>query len=111
VAGAKKGGLHFIRDLHENSGSMQYSLSDIAPNDVTGGANYVGKELSIDLFKHIHDLPVPLRTDEMMLRSVEALLTNLLNDKFDNGHYVLEQFCEHVSMSLNDLQQRKRSCN
>ena len=42
----------------------------------------------------------------MLVRGVEALLANLLNDKFDNPHAVLDTFCEHVHMALNDLATR-----
>ena len=65
--------------------------------------------MSTTLFKGIHELPLPLRKQEMLVRGVEALLTNLLNDKFDHPHAVLDTFCEHVHMALNDLATRVKS--
>jgi hypothetical protein len=72
--------------------------------------NYVGQELATTLFKVINELPLPLRSTEMFLRGTEAMLTNLLDQKFNNHdpHQVLNDFCEHVHMALNDLKNRKK---
>jgi len=51
-------------------------------------------------------LPLPLRSSEVLLRGMEALVSNLLNQKFDNPHQILDSFCEHVHMSLDDLESR-----
>ena len=72
------------------------------------GMNYIGQQLSISLFKSLLEIPLPLRNQEMMLRSVEVLLANLLNQKFmNNAHQILDSLCEHVHMALTDLEQRK----
>lgn len=54
----------------------------------------------------IHELQMPLRIEETLLRAVESLLTNLLQEKFDNPYVVLNSFCDHVHMSLDDLATR-----
>lgn len=71
-------------------------------------ANYVEKELSVSLSKSINELPISLRNQEIFLRGIEALLSNLLHDKFaeDNPHQIIDHFCEHVHMSLKDLSSR-----
>ena len=39
----------------------------------------------------------------------EALLANLLNQKFkNNAHSILDSFCDHVHMSLSDVESRKK---
>tara|TARA_B110000879_G_scaffold208822_1_gene295201 strand:+ start:73 stop:351 length:279 start_codon:yes stop_codon:yes gene_type:complete len=86
-----------------------YSLSDIEPDDATKAMNYVGEKLSVILFKSICELPTELRTEEMMLRGIEALLGNLLNQKFSNPHDILDSFCEHVHSSLKDLETRAQT--
>ena len=106
-AAAKLGGLRAIKKLQSENGSMQYSVSNIDEQDAVTAMNYLGQELSTALFKGIHELPMPLRKPEMFLRGIEALLANLLNQKFDNPHQILDSLCEHVRMSLNDLQNRK----
>jgi len=89
------------------AGRPLYSLSDIAENDFPVAMNYIGQNLSTTLFKSIHELPVPLRTQEMLLRGVECLLGNLLHQKFSsNAHDILDSLCEHVHMALNDLESR-----
>jgi hypothetical protein len=107
-AGAKQGGLRFIKEF-QKGGGVSYSLSGIADDDVPSAMNYVGQALSATLFKTIHELPKPLRTPEMLLRGIEVLLANLLNQKFTNGHDVLDSLCEHVHMALNDLQSRTKT--
>ena len=84
-----------------------YCLSDIQPDDMAGAMNYLGKAMSTALFKGLYELPNPLQKEEILLRAIEALLTNLLNQKFsnpDNPHDILDSFCEHVHMVLNELQ-------
>lgn len=109
-AAAKNGG---FRNIHNamGKGGNHYSVSDIAPDDATTAMNYLGQELGATLFKHIHDLPKPLRTPEMLLRGVEALVTNLLHQKFntpENPHAILDSLCEHVHMALNGLDKRPK---
>ncbi len=107
-AAAKLGGLRAIKNMQSAKGLIQYSVSNIEPDDMTTAMNYLGQELSTALFKGLHELPMPLRKQEMLLRGVEALLTNLLSQKFDNPHNILDSFCEHVHMSLTDLELRAR---
>lgn len=102
-AAAKAGGMHAIKKAQEAMGSRHYSVSNIAPDDMTTAMNYLGQELGAALFKGLHELPMPLRKPEMMLRGIEALLANLLNQKFNNSHEVLDSLCEHVHMALSSL--------
>lgn len=104
-AGAKLGGLRAIHQAKEENGSAQYSVSNIGPDDMGNGMNYLGQKMSDALFKGIHELPESLRNREMLLRATESLLANLLKDKFgnDNPHDILDSLCEHVHMGLDDL--------
>lgn len=106
-AAAKSGGLRSIKEIQSQNGSVHYSVSNIDSDDAVTAMNYLGQELSTALFKGIHELPMPLRKPEMFLRGIEALLANLLNQKFNNSHQVLDSLCEHVHMALSDLQGRK----
>ena len=104
-AAAKKGGFRNIQNAMGKGGN-HYSVSDIAPDDATTAMNYLGQELGTTLFKHLHDLPEPLRKPEMLLRGIEALMINLLHQKFntpENPHAILDSLCEHVHMGLNSL--------
>lgn len=103
----KAGGFRAIRKQQADQGSTNYSVSNIDDNDPTTAMNYLGKELSTTLFKAIHELPMPLRSPEMLLRGIEALLANLLNQKFNNAHEILDDFCGHVHMALDDLKIKK----
>lgn len=105
-AAAKAGGLRAIKKVQSSHGN-HYSISNIAANDMTGAMNYVGHELGTTLFKAIHELPIPLRSTEMMLRGIEALLVNLLSQKVDNPHEILDALCEHVHLCLNDIKDRR----
>lgn len=107
-AAAKVGGLRSIKQIQSQNGSMPYSVSQIDENDAVTAMNYLGQKLSIALFKGIHELPLSLRKPDMFLRGIEALLANLLNQKFNNSHQVLDSLCEHVHMALNDLKNRKQ---
>jgi hypothetical protein len=100
------GGLRAIKKQQLDQGSKNYSVSNIDSDDITTAMNYVGQELSTTLSKVIHELPLPLRSLEVFLRGIEALLTNFLNQKFKDPHQVLDDFCEHVHMALNDLESR-----
>jgi hypothetical protein len=109
-AAVKQGGLRAVRDIQIKNGSAGYSVSNIDPGDEDLAMNYLGQEMGVALFKHIHDLPTQLRKPEMLLRGVEALLGNLLHQKFSettDPHQVLDSFCEHVHMALNDLKSRQ----
>lgn len=99
---AKSEGLTVVEDkLREIN---HYSISEIEPEDIASGMNYLGQKMATALYKHIHDLPTQQRKPEMFLRAVEAMLTNLLKQKFaDNDpHKVLDSLCEHVHMGLDD---------
>lgn len=107
-ASAKLGGLRAIEKWSTDHGSTNYSVSNIAEDDMTTGMNYLGQQLSISLFKGLHELPMPLRNEEMLFRSIEVLLANLLNQKFrNNAHNMLDSFCDHVHMALRDVESRK----
>jgi hypothetical protein len=108
-AAAKLRGLRAIAKWSSDYGSSHYSVSNIAEDDMETAMNYMGQGLSTALFKGLHELPLPLRNEEMLLRSIEVLLGNLLHQKFkDNAHGILDSFCEHVHMALNDLESRKK---
>ena len=100
---SKLGGLRAIKKMQDEKGSISYSVSNIDPNDVGLAMNYLGKEMATTLFKGIHELPIPLRNEEMLLRAVESLLANLLREKFNNSHAILDSFCEHVHMAMKDV--------
>jgi hypothetical protein len=107
---AKNGGLRSVLNAQKKGGNS-YSVSNIAPDDMGAAMNYLGQELGATLFKHIHDLPKPLRTRETLLRAVESLLTNLLHQKFndpENPHAILDSLCEHVHMALSDLEKKPK---
>lgn len=107
-AAAKLGGLTAITQWSTENSSVQYSVSDIAEDDMTTGMNYLGQKLSIALIKGLNELPMPLRNQEMLLRSIEVLLANLLDQKFENdAHRILDSFSEHVHMALNELESRR----
>lgn len=106
---AKSGGLRSIMKHQRQNGGLEYSVSDIRHGDYAMAMNYLGHHLSADLFRHLHELPESMRKPEMLLRGIEALLTNLLNQKFDASHEVLDSFCEHVHMSLKDLVNREQN--
>ena len=67
------------------------------------------RAIALTLYKVLNELPESLRTEEMPLRGIEAALANLLDQKFANPHRILNSFCEHVHMSLNDLKRRKKN--
>lgn len=102
-AGTKLGGLRAIHEL-----GVGYSVSNIKPDDMEAAMNYLGKAMSTALFKGLYELPKPLQQNkEILLRAIEALLANLLNQRFsdsDNPHDILDSFCEHVHMELDGLQ-------
>ncbi len=99
-------GLYSIQKMQDEKSSVSHSVSNISQDDMGSAMNYLGQQMSTTLFKGLHELPMPLRTEETLLRAVEALLTNLLQEKFDNPHVVLNSFCDHVHMSLDDLANR-----
>jgi len=101
-AAAKSGGLQSIYQAQVDNGSTHYCVSNIEPDDMPMAMNYLGQSLSTALFKGIHELPKPLRKPETLLRGVEALLANLLREKFDNPHEILDSLCEHVHMALTE---------
>ena len=108
-AAMKMGGLREIAKISAHHGTAQYSVAHIDEDDMASGMNYIGQQLSITLFKSLYELPMPLQNQEIMLRSVEVLLANLLNQKFTNqAHQILDSLCEHVHMALTDLEGRKK---
>ena len=105
----KAGGLREIAKVAANHGTAQHSIANIDEDDRASGMNYIGQQLSITLFKSLYELPAPLQNQEMMLRSVEVLLANLLHQKFTHqAHQLLDSLCEHVHMALTDLEGRKK---
>lgn len=105
-AAMKIGGIQQVSSASENDKSS--STSDIDINDMTNGMNYIGQQLAVTLFKSLHELPMSLRNDDMMLHGLEALLVNLLKQSFaQNAHQVLDRLCEHVHLALNDLTARE----
>ena len=108
--GVKEKGLEFIRNKQIELGGRAYSVSDLAPDDFEGAMNYLGNELSVSLFKHIHDLPLPLRTPEMPLRAMQALMANVLYDKFQMMcHEILDQLCQNTHLCLSELERQAQS--
>ncbi len=104
----KQGGIRNIRKK-QTAGAAQYSISEIKDNDFENGMNYLGQELATTLFSAIHELPHTMQNPEMLLRAVEALLANLLNQKFrslGNVHNLLDSLCEHVHMNLKALENK-----
>ncbi len=70
--------------------------------------NYIGQQLIITLTKAMFELPEPLRSPETQLHGIQTLLANLLHQKFDDPHGILDSWCEHVHMSLNQLSGDKK---
>jgi hypothetical protein len=101
-AGAKIGGINAIAKAVQD-GAPHYSVSGIDENDLPTAMNYIGQQLLMALIKAMHELPKPLRIDEIQLRGIEALLANILHQKFDNPHVALDTFCAHVHRALHDL--------
>ena len=106
-AAANMGCLRAMKQAQNQMGSLHYSVSNIEPDDMETAMNYLGQELGTALFKSLHELPLPLRKPETMLRGIEALLANLLNQKFNNAHDVLDSLCEHVHVALWALEQAR----
>lgn len=103
----KLGGFRAIKKIKPKDGSVNYSVPTVDLNDLTTAANQLGQELLMVLSKGINNLPMPLcNSKEISLRVVEALITNLLHNKFysDGTHQILDSLCEHVHMSLQDLE-------
>ncbi len=85
---------------------LRYSVSQIADDDMEAAMNYIGQELGSALSKAVNELPMPLRQQETHLRGIEALLSNVLNQRFTNPHEILDTLCEHVRMGLDSLGKR-----
>lgn len=100
---AKSGGL---MSIHSFGGKLSdtISISEIEEDDFPGAMNYLGQQLSTTLFKGVIELPKSLQTQEMFLRGIEALLVNLLHQKFNNPHNILDQFTSNAHLSLADAQ-------
>lgn len=101
-AGAKMRGIKSIAEAMQKN-SPHYSVSNIDPKDVPTAMNYIGQQLIITLTKAMYELPQPLRNEETQLRGIEALLANFLDQRFNNPQEVLNSFCEHVHMAVEDL--------
>ncbi len=99
---AKEGGLTAVAEKIQSG--RTYSISEIDPQDVGSGMNYLGQHVATALYKHIHDLPVQQRKPEMFLRALESVITNLLNQKFADydQHKIIDSLCEHLHMALDD---------
>jgi hypothetical protein len=102
---AKAGGM---TSIHNFGGKLSetISISDIKEHDLPAAMNYLGQQLSTTLFKGILELPTSMQNLEVMLRGIEAMFVNLLHQKFNNPHNVLDQFTTNAHMSLTDAQSR-----
>lgn len=102
---AKSGGMSSI---HEFGGKLSetLSISEIEENDFPAAMNYLGQQLSTTLFKGLYELPESFQTLEVPLRAIEALLVNLLHQKYNNPHDILDQFTANAHLSLTDTQRR-----
>lgn len=96
------------RSIHDFGGKLSdtISLSDIQEDDLPAAMNYLGQQLSTRLFKGIYELPSSFQTMEVPLRAIEALLVNLLHQKYNNPHDILDQFTANAHLSLTDTQSR-----
>ena len=101
-AGAKNGGIRSIAKLVKDK-APHYSVSGLDEDDMETAMNYLGQQLAIALTKAMHELPHRLRSPETQLHGIEALLTNLLSQKFDDPHNILDTLNDHVHKGLNDL--------
>lgn len=102
---AKSGGM---MSIHNFGGKLSetISISEIEEDDLPAAMNYLGQKLSTALFKGILEIPTSMQSMEVMIRGIEALLVNLLHQKLDNPHEVLDQFTNNAHMSLTDAQNR-----
>lgn len=98
-AAARLGGLHAIQNIKHEQGAVSPMESD----EMITAMNYLGQTLSTALFKGFNELPISLRHPETLLRSVEAFLANLINNKFNASHHILNDLCDHVHMALDDF--------
>jgi hypothetical protein len=105
---AKSGGMSSIHDFGGKL-SETISISEIKEHDFPAAMNYLGQQLSTTLFKGLYELPTSLQTLEVPLRAIEALLVNLLHQKYTNPHDILDQFTSNAHLSLADAQSRFRS--
>lgn len=105
-AAMKIEGIKGVRNFLNKNGSINYSVSGIAENDMEMAMNYVGQELGVTLFKVVNEIPRPLRGKEILLRGIEVLLGNVLYGKFkeDNPHKLMDAISEHVHLGLKDLE-------
>lgn len=108
-AGAKAGRLRAIEDITTQKESVSGSVSDLSLEDVEIAMNHLGQTLSHALFKGLSELPNPFQNQDMVLRGVEVLLTNLLYKNFEEPHPVLEQFCDTVYAALASLSSKDTS--
>jgi hypothetical protein len=94
--------------IHSFGGKLSetISLSEIEDNDLPAAMNYLGQQLSTTLFKGILELPASMQGLEVMLRAIEAMFVNLLHQKFEDPHDILDQFTTNAHLSLTDLQRR-----
>jgi hypothetical protein len=89
--------------------SEKLALSDVDEHDMPAAMNYLGAELSATLFKKMYELPTSVLSQELPLRAIEALLVNLLQQKYKNPHDILDQFTSNAHLSLKDAQSRFRN--
>lgn len=66
-------------EICSGSRGLECLYSNIESEGKANATDYMGQQLGIALFKALHELPLPLRDEEMVL---EALLANLLDQKF-----------------------------
>lgn len=96
------------RSIHDFGGKLSDTifLSDIQEDDLPAAMNYLGQQLSTTFFKGIYELPSSFQTMEVPLCAIEALLVNLLHQKYNNPHDILDQFTANAHLSLTDTQSR-----
>jgi hypothetical protein len=70
--------------------------------DMANAMNYLGNELNVTLYKKMYELPTSVLNQELPLRAIEALLVNLLHQKYENPHGILDQFTSNAHLSLKD---------
>jgi hypothetical protein len=103
-----------IVDYKDARDSQSYKLDKIKSGDIDTAMNYIGDQLSNTLIEKVHELPDDLQNEEVLIRSIEILLANLLNQKFrklGDVHKILDSFSEHVHMAIDSLESRNKESN
>ena len=96
---AKQGRARAIKSLHPAA----ISVETIQPWDNISAVNYLEDEFYATFIKVLAELPLPLRTLEIMLQGVAFLLSNILLQKFPYPHQMLDTFCHYVHGVLGEF--------